>query len=554
MQPTERSRWTPGNGLAWAVYAAGMAVLAALVFGDLGDRAVANYDDFHYLLQSERISGDFLALLSPEYHGPRPVTDLVFWLAFELWGKEPKGYYALTICIHSLASIFLAILCQRIGSSRDTAFVAGAFFLTTVAHFRNLFVISGLAYPLALSFTFVAAHWFTIARQPGQSRWYGALSGAGLLAALSHPAAIAVFPFCIFVGFNRRDRISAIVPRVIASGIGAAAAILSMVYFYPHKIQSYHSAHIPDIARISEHLLWLLGRLLATAHWLAAPVYGYQSWELGLGLVGLAAIAFLLFQRGAAAAEWSFWVLIMMLPFVNRLPTSFMLGDSGPSHYLYFASAGFAVLSAMLLREVAMFTCRRGGPRIGRLLLFALSAGIVAYSAAAIDELEAFSFHRSGEFYLRQRDEDNAVRQLSLAVDRLESDKVIDGERAYVALCYALLLKGGRIAPTMNEARQKYPDSYRLAALSGAVNSMNPDSTVRRRGSELIRQAQESADGRNQGEQFNAQMAETYECLADALNGERDFRRATEAARRSLAYGESARTYFALGNRAYTAG
>ena len=321
----------------WATYLVLICALSCICFGYVVDHGLTDYDDYIYLNQGAKISEDFWNLFDAV--GMRPTTYLVVWLAHEIWGDHAGLYHLLSVCVHTMASILLAAVCRRLGASLECSFLAGALFLTTVAHFRAVLVISSLSYPMGLALGLIVVLVFRRIQDTSGATWLAKLllPLAAMLSALAHPAILGVLVFRLFTAYSRREDMRVSLVRLLPAGLLSSGAVFSLVYFYPDSIQTYQSIHVPNPTRIAEHFVWLTSRLITTAHWLPLPVYAYQRWELFVGFAATALLVFLGFRKGSTVSEWCVWTAVTILPFSNRLQSSFHEGTSGPSNYLYMA-------------------------------------------------------------------------------------------------------------------------------------------------------------------------------------------------------------------------
>ena len=94
---------------------------------------------------------DFFAFLQSDQRHGRPLVQLCIWLAYICFGGDPLSLHVLGLAFHTLAIILLALTCRRLGLTAELSFTTGLLFLVSTAHFRAVFWISAMAYPLALT-------------------------------------------------------------------------------------------------------------------------------------------------------------------------------------------------------------------------------------------------------------------------------------------------------------------------------------------------------------------------------------------------------------------
>lgn len=538
------------NGpIVWTVYFCVLCALSFLSFGQLTDLPVVNADDFHYLTQSARVSRDFSALLDPDYHGPRPLADLVFWVGFEFWGDEAKWFHLLVICCFTIACFLLALLCREMALPLEESFLAGLFFLTSVAHFRNLCLIAGLSYHLALILVFTAV--FLYLRDESRRSWKrsAGFTCAIILGVLSHPAVAFVLLFCLFTTYNRGQNVRAALVRLAPASLAAAVVVFCLAFFFPDKIQTYHSLQIPPLRLLAGHFFWFWSRLATTAHWVLLPLYEYQDWELIIGGIVFLAFLFLLLRcRGRSEAEWAFWTCVSLLPFVNRLPRSLEIGTSGPSHYLYFAGVGASVLLARALLRSRDWIGKRAGCGLGLVVYGVLVGAILLCSISTFGRLQAFSLYSSGKFHLERRDLQTGIELLQRALDVDGSARIIPREKVYIALCHGLMLRGEDAGALLRQGMKQFPHSSELLAVYGATESVAASSAESTRGLDKIEIARQDMINTGKQDDFKLVMATTYQYLAEGFNVQGQGEKSIQASQRSLQYkSDNARTYFNLG-------
>jgi peptidoglycan/LPS O-acetylase OafA/YrhL len=121
---------------------------------------------------------------------------------------------------------------------------------------------------------------------------------------------------------------------------------------------------------IGTAFLWLLARLFDSAHALYFTPWQIHDWELAVGGLVLCAFVYGAYrhpQSFPAVCIW--WSALFLVPFA-LLPEHIATFNQGPSHYLYPASAGAAMLLAWLLGRIGRYG--HSGQLGGALLLLAL--------------------------------------------------------------------------------------------------------------------------------------------------------------------------------------
>jgi tetratricopeptide (TPR) repeat protein len=482
------------NASIWASYSVLISTLAYFTFSHLSNHLM-EADDFHYMLQSARTSLDFTAFFSPEYHGPRPLTDLVFWLGYEVWGDNPRWYRIFLVGFHTAASLLLARVSYELTKDVETSMLGGLFFLLNIAHFRIVYNISGLAYVLALIWILLAIYCYLMLLKTLKDSWSIWLCVATILAVLSHAAAIAVIPFLAFIAIHKHVDLQFTLIRLSFAVVLSGSCVFCLTYFFPEKVQSYHTISVVELSTISKHFFWLWSRLITTAHWLPLPIYLYQTWELYVGIAGFAVIVMIFFSyRGSMATAWIFWTLITMLPFITRAARSFEADATGPSRYLYLASAGSSIVLAYMLVYGRKFVGRHASIVVARVIHWTVVICITVHSIWTFNHIQAFSFFANGKFNLDRGLIDLSIQQFEAAI--AHGSEIIPLEEAYVALSYGEISRKGNVESSLRRGLQEFPESFKLHAIAGALKLLSTDNLEQQSGHEWLNRSREFADSR----------------------------------------------------------
>ena len=181
----------PNRQTTWLLFAALMVVLSGITFGSLSAHLINAFGDEQDLIRDVKILTENPAyLFSPQRSAAvRPPVDLVFLIAYSLWGENPAGYHLLQIGLHLIASLLLAITMFRLGADLEFSLLSALLFLLNVAHFRSVQWVIAINYNLALIFSLsalVAYHAWLIKGH------HHLLALLGLTAAtFSHPSAVS---------------------------------------------------------------------------------------------------------------------------------------------------------------------------------------------------------------------------------------------------------------------------------------------------------------------------------------------------------------------------
>ena len=468
--------------LIWPGYILVMCLLSALFFGSLKDHLLDVHD--HETFQDNiAIGEDFSFFFSPEKQQPtgRPAADLVKYVAYEIGGNDPGFFHLLVAAVHTVAALLLACLCWRLGMGPRLSLAGGLLFLVNVAHFQAVHHISALDYPLALALGLGALHGYVTWMSTRRWGWLLAFHLASVISIAALAVMVFLWPFCLYLSWSRGEELKTAVRPLLPLLVLMAAVLVLIVAITPGETNAGRAIGLylergaaGNLRSMGEVLLWFSSRLLTTAHWLLVPLYELQPWELYAGAGVLTGLAVLVYGKGSPGSIWSLWVLLSLLPFVPLADAEAILNRaSGPSRYLYLATAGTSLLLAWGLEEGS-----RRLPSWGRYLHGVLLASILLSSYHYLKEAEAASLYASGRNYITRGDVDTGVEQLKRAID--QGRDAIDLEDAYERICYMGMGKEGHEA-VLDEALAAFPNSLALNTLKLAHDSMKPDSLLSRR-------------------------------------------------------------------------
>ena len=465
--------------LVWPGYILVMCLLSALCFGSLKDHLLDVHD--HETFQDNiAIGEDFSFFFSPEKQQPtgRPAADLVKYVAYEIGGNDPGFFHLLVAAVHTVAALLLASLCWRLGMGPRLSLAGGLLFLVNVAHFQAVHHISALDYPLALALGLGALHCYVTWMSTRRWGWLLAFHLASVISIAALAVMVFLWPFCLYLSWSRGEGLKTAVRPLLPLLVLMAAALVLIVAITPGETNAGRAIGLylergaaGNLRSMGEVLLWFSSRLLTTAHWLLVPLYELQPWELYAGAGVLTGLAVLVYGKGSPGSIWSLWVLLSLLPFVPLADAEAILNRaSGPSRYLYLATAGTSLLLAWGLEEVS-----RRLLSWGRYLYGVLLASILLSSYHYLKEAEAVSLFASGRNYITRGDVDTGVEQLKRAID--QGRDAIDLEDAYERFFYMGMGKEGHEA-VLDEALAAFPNSLALNTLKLAHDSMKPNSLL----------------------------------------------------------------------------
>jgi protein O-mannosyl-transferase len=388
-QPPLRSVLSARPGVAELLACAVAAVvhIATLGFGFV-------YDDVPQILKNPAIhawnfvpqyfTAHVWAAIYPNSTGNyyRPLFLLWLRLNYALFGTEAAEWHLTSVACHVVATWLVFRIAQKLSGDRMTAFVAALVFAVHPAHVENVAWVSGVTDPLMTCFllgSFLAFLGFRESRRV----LHAALSLALFaLALLSKETAVVlpvlVFAFALIFRQGSEDPETRAqgssdtenqVPRLFAA-IRACAPYLVLDVIYAvvrlRALGKWSHATVP-IAWSEVLLTWPAVWWFYIRHLiLPPPLSEFYSLDyvtqatakavlVPLALVLAAALALYFVIRELAQKDVArFAVVLIVVPLLPVLDLrSLTVGDIVHDRYLYLPSAGFALLVALAIGELA---------------------------------------------------------------------------------------------------------------------------------------------------------------------------------------------------------
>ena len=472
--------------LLWPGYVVAMCVVSALCFGTLRDHLL-DMDDHEAFRDNIAMAEDVSFFFSSEKQQPggRPLAELVKLAGYLIWGNDPGSFHLLVVAIHTLAAVLLAALFCRQGTGLRMSLCGGLLFLVNVAHFRAVHWIAAIEFPLALSFGLGALLCYQCFLEDRRSRWLWGFYISLVLSMAALSAMAFLWIFCLYWSWVRERDIRASL-RPLLPLLPVVALELVVIVALTHKDHSTWLA----IDQLTEGdpfglllgawrlLLWLLSRLVTTAHWMPFPVNELGHWELYAGAGVLAGLGVLAYRGRLPVSLWSVWILLSVLPFLPLTDTLMLGRPVGISRFLYPATAGTSLLLAWGLEEGS----RRLGTW-GRYVYPGVLAAILCSSYHHLKQAEAITLYSSGRTYISLGDTETGVEQLTRALE--QGRDAIDLLETYKRICYVGMGREGT-ETILDEALADFPASPQLTTYKLAFDSLKPDSLVSRQAREQL--------------------------------------------------------------------
>ena len=443
----------------WMVYTAFLAVVALLFFADLADLPIDTHDEDYFLDSADTLAAPAAFFALDKRMPGRPALELVFLLQYMAWGTSATAYHLCGGLFHLIAALALARTGRALGLDLELALLTGLLFLINVGHFNAIHWISAQCYALVLICGSIALCAYVRDRPLPV---YALL----LIGVLFHISAAAFLPFFLYLSWQRGDR--PIFRRYLPLALLLATVVLSLKIGYPQAPQASIVADGFDPWGLLRNQLVCWSRLISTAHWLVQPLHRFPVWEWILGATGLGIFAVLQWRRHFTLSPWLAWVFVHLLPIAVLSPAYIQTVPSGPSRYLYLASAGSAGILAWSLRHLAARSPLR--PR----LVFALLLLLLSYSSyTGLSKATAIAYYASGRHFLASHQLDEGIIQLKRAI--ATAPETINLEDAYVRLVPMLYNRADeRADPTIAKALEHFPQNHTLLLCQLTLDSLQP--------------------------------------------------------------------------------
>ena len=503
----------------WPLYALLLTALAWVFFAELTSLGLDTHDAETFR-DHDRIAADFAYFFSPhkEQASGRPVAELLKFLYYLACGNSAPAFHLLSIALHVLCSFLVARVVYRLGATLEWGLAGGLLFLTNVAHFQVVHYISALDYTLALCLGLGAllAYRRYLATQTTAplATFYLLL----LAAVFSHLSMVIVLPFSLYLSWHQGENLQTTIRRLAPLALLLALAFFTQLALASRATSTWSSLAVyPDASPFAliwswlRVLLWLISRLLTTAHWLLLPVYTLQTWELYFGGLALVGLSIGIYRKNL----WAVWTFLALMPFIFLTEATLLDMPVGPSRYLYPASAGATLLLAQGLYQIRQ-----------RYLQLGLFTVLLISSYLTLDRTEALSRYTSGRSYIANKQLSEGIDQLRRAID-LGQD-AIDLEDAHTRLIVVALDSAQIAQPILQQARAHFPDNDKFVLAAQVFLSLQPDTLQQHQALQTLDAARDIR-----------WIARLYANMGDGYFARRDWANAIRARENALRYDPS---------------
>jgi tetratricopeptide (TPR) repeat protein len=410
----------------------------------------------------------------------RPVQTALYALAYSWSGLSPTAYHAISVGMHTLASVLLYLACARLGFAPGTALLAAALFAVHPVHTEAVAWIAGLPDAACGAFYF-AALWALLRFEAGRrAAWLGAACGFYLAALFSKEMAITL-PVVALLGTFRAGA-----PAIGRAGRGkllAALAAPTVIYLGMRSkaLGFLATSHLEIEAGLLDWITLGVQALGTYVRYVFVPypLHAYHMVPVRFGDRMLETLAALALVAGLAAAAWRCR---------RRAPQAWLWGSAFAlmlAPVLYFPAISTALVAERYLyipSAAAVLLGAAAAGRAGRRAVWAAWAVAALFAIMTVArnrdwrdserlylaslgaEPDAAHFHLNlADILLRRGDDAGARAHLSAALAVLDSGRyaqtVFERYRARIGLG-ALEARAQRFGPArehFEQARQEYP-------------------------------------------------------------------------------------------------
>lgn len=359
---------TPTSHLGRNFIHATLLILGILVAYLPVYRGVFVWDDLLVVKQNPIVTGD-AGLCSVWFQGDFPLTTVVFWLQWQLWGDNPLGYHIVNVLLHALSSLLVWRLLLRLKVSG--AWLGAAIYGLHPVCAGSVAWISELKNTLSLPFYLVSiALWLDAdtARCLGERTkaclFYGLSLCAFVLALLGKTSTVmlpVVLLGCIWFRHGRvtlKDALRVVPYFVISFVFG-----LMTIWFQSQHAIKGAVVQTEDIAGRVAAAAMAVWFYLAKAFVPVGLNLIYPRWEINaaalatyiplVALVGAFAVCWLFSGRWGRAPLFCFgFFTVNLLPVLGLIDMYYLAISRVADHFQYIALIGPAALIGAVMTSV----------------------------------------------------------------------------------------------------------------------------------------------------------------------------------------------------------
>ncbi len=485
------------------VLALAIAILTAIVFGQVVTHRFLTYDDGQFVTQNPHVRAGLTAssirwAWTSAGIGYYPLTWLSHMADVEMFGLNAGGHLATALLLHIASSVLLFLALARMtGAPLRSAFVAALFAIHPM-HVESVAWVAERKDTLSTLFGMIALFLYARPRTVGRDVLIAIAFAASLLAKQMLVTLPFVFLLLDWWPLRRKPAVVEKIPLFILSAAGVVLAIAGQRNL--NALQS--TAALPLGTRIVNALVAYaryIGKLVWPSH--LAPLYPLTAETTAaaaaalLLIIAVTAIAWGLRDRFPYLLTGWFWFLGTLVPVIGLV----QIGATGMAdRYSYFPSIGLFIAIVWLVADVVP---AKAAAIAGLVVVAILSILCFVQTSRWRDTETLFSWtlevtgpNPVAEYSLGQAlettDPDRAIDHLRRAIDLTDAALRANPDAArpsiyaqsYVGIGTALLTKAR--ATTDADAQAKLVDDAG-AAYQTALN-IDPTASVARRNLALV--------------------------------------------------------------------
>jgi hypothetical protein len=383
----------------------------------LGLTAVAAYvvcivNDFHTddwivlsLLRDGFSFGDFLSMENPGRF--RPLTNILLYIRYLVFGDTAFLYYSLNIVLHALVTVSLYRLLVRIELPRKAAFLSALIFAVYFQHYEAVVWLYGIIREFAALF-YIACLWqlneFVNKERTRSLFLFGILCFAGLL--IVEDFVVAPLTFIVFVIFisNKGELMSNARPVMFAGVVALIAyfSLRALLIARPGIVETYYFPGLHMIRVLFNYLGWFVipspthPYFSSLASSLGSPLYFVWRGFSYVAIAGFIPLSIWLYV--ASPRPVRFFIIFMYIALLPVLPLNYKVS----SRNIYLPSLGLAVAAGWIFYRIFWkFNGRSLLKKIGTAVIIVIVVINVGSIAVA-----------SREYYQTQKQVDSIVDDL----------------------------------------------------------------------------------------------------------------------------------------------
>jgi hypothetical protein len=337
----------------------------------IGLGAVVSYiiciiNDFHAddwivlnLLRDGFSHGDFLSMENPGRF--RPLTNILLYIRYLLFGDTAFLYYALNIITHATISVMLYRLMVKMELPRKAALLSSIFFAAYFQHYEAVIWLYGVIRELAAIF-YIICLWYLygfVSTGSKRSFWlFAVFSFAGLFVVEDFVIAPAIF-MVFSVLFARKEAIVRLSGPVFLTGLLSLIIYFSLrtgLIAHPGIMEDYYYPGFHIIGVLFEYLGWFVipspthPYFSSFALSLDSPLYFIWRGISYIGMFGFIPLSIWLYVKSPKQVR--FFILLTYMALIPILPLAYKVG----SRNIYLPSIGLAVMAGYFFYSIVWNT------------------------------------------------------------------------------------------------------------------------------------------------------------------------------------------------------